>query len=212
MVRRTAGPAVTTIEVFADVACPFTHVGLRRFTQRREQLGRHDVTLLVRAWPLEVVNGQPLDPAASAAKISDLRRQVAPDLFSGFTEAAFPATSLPALALVAAAYDKDLATGERVSLDLRDLLFEQGRDIADPAVLHAVAAEHALTVGPAHEQQVLDDHADGVRRGVIGSPHFFTPAGDFFCPALNVGHDPSGRLELTADPDTLDRFTAACFA
>jgi hypothetical protein len=29
---------VTTIEVFADVRCPFTHVGLRRFVQRRHQL------------------------------------------------------------------------------------------------------------------------------------------------------------------------------
>ena len=59
---------MTTIEVFADIACPFTHVGLRRFVQRREELGRPDVTLLVRAWPLEVVNGQPLDPAATADK------------------------------------------------------------------------------------------------------------------------------------------------
>ena len=51
------------IEVFADVACPFTHIGLRRLVEQRAALGRDDVTLLVRAWPLELVNGKPLDPA-----------------------------------------------------------------------------------------------------------------------------------------------------
>jgi len=44
-----------------------------------------------------------------------IRQQVAPDLFAGFAPAAFPATSLPALALAAAAYERDPATGEQVS-------------------------------------------------------------------------------------------------
>jgi len=46
----------TVIEVFADVACPFTHVGLKSFVARRAGLGRDDVILRVRAWPLEIVN------------------------------------------------------------------------------------------------------------------------------------------------------------
>ena len=50
------------LEVFADVCCPFTHVGLRRIVRRRAELGRDDVVLVVRAWPLELVNGVPLDP------------------------------------------------------------------------------------------------------------------------------------------------------
>ena len=90
---------MTVIEVFADVACPFTHVGLRRVVDRRTQLGRHDVTLLVRAWPLEVVNGQPLDPRFIAEEVDDIRQQVAPTLFAGFTEASVPTSSLPALSL-----------------------------------------------------------------------------------------------------------------
>ena len=123
---------MTVIEVFADVACPFTHVGLRRFVDRRAELGRDDVTLRVRAWPLEIVNGQPLDPHFIAEEVDDIRQQVAPALFQGFTEAAFPASSLPALTLAAAAYDENLATGERVSLALRDLLFEQGSTSPTP--------------------------------------------------------------------------------
>ena len=211
VVRRPAGHPVTTIEVFADVACPFTHVGLRRFVEQREQLGRHDVELVVRAWPLEIVNGRPLDPAATAAKVADMRHQVAPTLFAGFSEENFPSTSLPALALAAAAYARDVGTGEAVSLELRDLLFERGEDIADPEVLGAVAEEHAITVGPSDVQKVRDDHVEGVRRWVIGSPHFFTPVGDFFCPALRIDHDPAGHLEMTVDVETLDRFLTACF-
>ena len=46
------------------------------------------------------------------------------------TPASFPRTSLPALALVAAAYRQSDRMGEAVSLALRDSLFERGRDIS----------------------------------------------------------------------------------
>ena len=140
---------MTVIEVFADVACPFTHVGLRRFVERRAELGRDDVTLRVRAWPLELVNDHPLDPHFIAEEVDDIRRQIAPALFQRFSEASFPVSSLPALTLAAAAYEVDLATGERVSLALRDLLFEQGIDIADTDVLARLATEHDVPVDPA---------------------------------------------------------------
>ncbi|MGZ4784252.1 MAG: DsbA family oxidoreductase, partial [Acidimicrobiales bacterium] len=87
------------VEVFADVGCPFTHVGLRRFVERRDAAGRQDIGLRVRAWPLEVVNGQPLDPRFIAEEVDEIRTQVAPTLFTGFTESTFPSTSLPALAV-----------------------------------------------------------------------------------------------------------------
>lgn len=199
------------IEVFADVVCPFTHVGLRRFVQRRAALGRTDVRLFVRAWPLEIVNGHPLDPHVTADRIAEIRRQVAPTLFAGFNESTFPATSAPALALAAAANATSLAVGEQVSLRVRDLLFEEGRDISDRSVLAEVAAEYGVTVAPANARQVLLDHAAGVARGVIGSPHFFTPTGDFFCPAIDVQHDPSGALVLAADPARFETFLTSCF-
>ena len=49
------------IEVFADIACPFAHVGLRRFVTERERRGLDRPRLRVRAWPLELVNGKPFD-------------------------------------------------------------------------------------------------------------------------------------------------------
>jgi predicted DsbA family dithiol-disulfide isomerase len=202
---------MSVIEVFADVACPFTHVGLRRFVDRRAELGRQDVTLRVRAWPLEIVNGQPLDPHFIAEEIFDIRQQVAPALFAGFTEATFPASSIPALILAAAANDKNPAKGERVSLALRDLLFEQGVDIADPAVLTLLATEHDVSVYLTDNRRVLEDHAEGVARGVVGSPHFFTPADGFFCPSLDVHRDPAGQLRIAADSAGFDRFITTCF-
>ena len=181
-----------TIEVYADVRCPFTHVGLRRVVQRRAELGGGPV-LVVHAWPLELVNGEPMDAGHIATEIEAIRDQVAPDLFTGFEQARFPASSLPALALTAAAYEVGDAVGEAVALAVRDAVFEQGLDIADPTVLDAVAAGHS--VGPvtdAHRERVLADWADGKERGVIGSPHFIVSTEGFFCPGLDISHDDEG--------------------
>jgi 2-hydroxychromene-2-carboxylate isomerase len=203
--------ASTVIEVFADVVCPFTHLGLRRFVEARAERGREDVVLWVRAWPLELVNGEPLAAGFVAEEVDDLRVQVAPDAFVGFTEATFPATSLPALELAAAAYRLGMAVGEAVSLELRDQLFEHGADLGDPSVLARVAAVHGVPYPVDAMPAVLADHAEGVERGVLGSPHYFTLAGGFFCPALDVHRDAAGHLHVTADPVAFDRFLDTCF-
>ena len=198
------------IEVFADVACPFTHVGMRRLVDRRDELGRNDVVLRVRAWSLEHVNHAPLDPALIAEEVSAIRAQVAPDLFTGFAQDTFPATSQPAFALAAAAYRRSDLVGETVSLELRDLCFEQGADIADEDVLGRLAADHDLTVTDSDRASIDADQAEGEARGVIGSPHFFTPAGGFFCPLLDVGRDDRQQLHVERDDAGLADFLAAC--
>ena len=131
MNRNRSNDSSNFVEVFADVCCPFTHVGLRRLVQRRDEVGG-DLELVVRAWPLELVNGAPLDGDLIAEEIEELRKQVAADLFVGFDRARFPATSLPALELAAAAYRRDMPSGERVSLTLREALFERGREHLPP--------------------------------------------------------------------------------
>lgn len=203
------------IEVFADVACPFTHVGLRRFVERRDaDPALSEVRLRVRSWPLEIVNGEPLDPQFIADEVDEIREQVAGDLFRAFDPAAFPATSLPAMALAAAGYAVDVATGEAISLELRDLLFEQGRDIADAELLGEVARRHGVDFDDDKPpvELVQADHAEGEARGVLGSPHFFTPAGAFFCPSLDISRDAGGHLRITADPIGFEQFLDACFA
>ena len=200
------------LEVYADIGCPFAHVGLRRLVARREELGRADVVLRVRAWPLELVNGQPLDPAFIAEEVEVLRDTVAPDLFVGFSEAAFPGSSLPAMDLVQAAYAVDVTTGERVSLAVRTALFEEGRDVADPAVLAEIAAAQGVTVDPVGARAaVLAEWEAGRERGVRGSPEFLVGGEAWFCPVLDIARV-DGELQVRVDETTMPRFLDACFA
>jgi len=200
------------IEVYADVWCPFAHAGLRSVVRKRHEEARDDVVLRVRAWPLELVNGAPLDRDSTAQHIDDLRSQVAPDLFAGFDPEHFPHTSLPALALAAAAYRQDEPTGEAVSLALRDALFEHGRDISDPEVLRVLARTHGVPdAAPEDLERVRAEWHEGEARGVTGSPHFFCGEADTFCPSLDISKAADGRLHLRLDTEAMDEFLRACF-
>lgn len=182
-----------TLEVFADVACPFAHAGLARFHAFREQRGLNGPLLWVRAWPLEIVNAQPFDGAALAPKIDALRDQVAPDRFAGFDPTSFPATSLPALISEAAAHRTDRNVGEQFSLAVRRALFDDGEDVSNPDVLKRLRNQCGVDEPTgADEAAVHAALADGKKRGVDGSPHFLTSHGDFFCPSLRIEHDDSG--------------------
>lgn len=209
----SSGAMSAVIEVFADMGCPFTHVGLRAIVEARDAAGRTDLRLWVRAWPLELVNGRPLDAAHVASEVKALRSSVAPQLFVGFDPDRYPGSTLPALALAAAAYERGLEVGEAVSLELRDRLFERGENIIEPDVLAAVATSHGLPPPDpaAGNATVLEDYEEGRRRGVIGSPHFFAGGTGFFCPALHIEHD-DGRFTVTPTPERFDEFLAAAFA
>ena len=187
------------LEVFADISCPFTHVGLKRVVH---ELAASDgqVDIVVRAWPLEWVNGAPLEAPAVSAKIAALKKQLATDVFANFSEDTWPTTTIPALNLAAAAFDVDHPTGLAMSLALRDALFEQGRNLGDADVLSSIASEFTLGAPSAEAHaRVLADYQDGQRRGVRGSPDFWLGEEEFFCPALRLGHDDDG---LTAAFDT----------
>jgi predicted DsbA family dithiol-disulfide isomerase len=203
---------ISTIEVFADVRCPFTHVGLRRLVARRCELGRDEPHLWIRAWPLELVNGKPLDADLIVAEAEALRGQVTPELFAGITPSTFGSTSLPVLALANAAYGVSMATGEAVSLALRDAVFEAGLDVGSPEVLSAIAARCGIPpVTDGDRAQVRADWSEGQERGVIGSPHFFVGGRGFFCPSLEIRHE-GGRFDVRFDDAALDDFLATVFA
>ncbi len=191
---------MTTVEVFADITCPFTHVGLKRVADHAPT-----ADIIVRAWPLEWVNGQGLDVDAVAVKARTLHDQLGIDEFTGLRTDRWPATTIPALELAAAAYAQDAATGLAVSLALRTALFEDGRDISDPAVLAEIARDHGVTAGDMRAA-VEADYADGRERGVSGSPHFWVGDDDYFCPALDIGHDAENHLTARFDEDGLARF------
>jgi 2-hydroxychromene-2-carboxylate isomerase len=177
------------LEVYADVACPFAHLSLRRLDEHRR---RHDLQppqLRVRPWPLELVNDMAHDPDQVADEVAALRSGPGADLFAGFDAPAFPTTTLPALVSEAAAYRAGPEIGERFSLAVRDALWEDGLDVADAGVLHQLRVDHGVP-NPTDPDATAPRRAweEGQRRGVRGSPHFFTPDGDFFCPALDIDH------------------------
>ena len=199
------------IEVFADVCCPFTHVGLRRLVEERSRLRRYEVVVRARAWPLELVNGEPLNAHDVAEEVEALQGAVAPDLFASFDPTRFPTTSLPAFALAACAYTGGEHVGEDVSLALRTALFEEGRDVADPDELTAIArtAGMELSYGQ-NEHAPYDDWQDGRLRGVLGSPHFFVDDSGFFCPALTIRRV-DDNLRVTPDVEAFSAFLKAVF-
>ena len=199
------------IEVFADLWCPFTHVGLRAVVEERRRLGRPDVVLRVRAWPLELVNGAPMSFDKTVDHAEDLSTQVAPGLFAGLTEDTWPTSTLPALALVEAAYRHDPRLGEEVSLGLRDALFEEGCDLDDPVELAGFAERFGVPeVTEADHRAVLASLEEGRARGVMGSPHFFCGGADSFCPSLDIGRDQSGELQVGLRTVALRAFLADC--
>ena len=205
------GPAAV-VEVFADVWCPFAHVGLRDVVERRRRAGADSPRFRVRAWPLEIVNGEPLDATKVAAEITDIRGQVSDDLFAGFDPQQFPSSTLVVLGTAEAAYRRGLDVGEAFSLAIRDALFEEGRAVDDPRVLVDVAARFGVEVPSADDARaaVEADLADGRRRGVTGSPHFFVAGESYFCPALDIAHD-GDHLRISVDRGGLDRFLRRVF-
>ena len=200
---------MTRVDVFADIVCPFAYVGLDRLVAERDRRGRTDIVFVVRAWPLELVNGQPVDPHFIGEEIEDLRAQVAGDLFTDFDEHVFPGTSLPGLALTAAAYEVDDVTGEAVAMELRRELFERRHDVADPDILAAVARRHGVALPADTEAAVADWHA-GQERGVVGSPHFFAGDRSLFCPSLDIARE-GEHLRVRVDPAGFEEILAAVF-
>ena len=193
-----------TVEVFADILCPFTHVGLHTLIDRRSERGLSEPRLRIRAWPLELVNGQPLEPANSGAELTALRASVRPDLLAVSSVHTFPSTSMVGLALSAAA-DRtgNQVVVEEVGMALRNAVFEEGLDIGRPEVVAPIAARFGLEPldADATAAAVDADWAQGRERGVIGSPHFFTgDDGSWFCPGLAISRDDVGNFTIAWKP------------
>ena len=198
----------STVEVFADITCPFTHVGLKQVVHHVAEMA-DPADVVVRAWPLEWVNGAPLVVDAVIVKARVLSEQLGVDDFGGLRADRWPATTIPALNLAAAAYERDAATGLAVSLELRAALFEHGIDIADRDALASIAAAHDLAIPDTEPSDAVQrDYDDGKARGVKGSPHFFVGTDGFFCPALDLGRDAEGHLTARFDSTMLAEFFA----
>ncbi len=204
----TSGPVM---EVFADIWCPFAHVGLQMIHEQRARAGSTDMAIWVRAWPLELVNGMSLDPVLTAKHANELREQVAPNLFRHLDVKDFPSSTRDALALANRAYRTDFQVGERASFALRNALFEEGRDISDLSTLEDIARDLGVAMPDESDHAaVLADWHEGQRRGVLGSPHFFCGDDNVFCPSLDITKDPVQGLSIVRDTSRLTDFLSRC--
>jgi len=187
----SAKPA-QVIEVFADVTCPFTHVGLASLAEQLRRRGPH-VGIWVRSWPLEWVNGRPMDPHAAFEHAMELRDQVAPGSFKTLDASMFPPTTIPALALSVKAYKVGMDVGQALSFEVRNWLFEQGRNVADPDTLKELATKFDLDApDPDDYATVVAEWKEGRERGVQGSPHFFCGGTNAFCPSMDISSNDDG--------------------
>jgi hypothetical protein len=178
----------------------------------RNKLGKSDPVIVVRSWPLELVNNAPMDPAKAKGNCDALRDQVDHDAFSCVNTETFPASTLDALTLISHAYTINADLGERAAFRVREALFEEGRDISDRLVLDDLAKEMEITdyFDPAHTA-VLADWEEGKQRGVVGSPHFFYGTVGTFCPSLQMTREPATGLTIHTDTTRLHEFLKQCF-
>ena len=65
----------TRVEVFAEITCPFAYVGLQHVIDHVAEPGEQ-VDVVVRAWPLEWVNGTGLAFDGVEIKAAALREQL----------------------------------------------------------------------------------------------------------------------------------------
>jgi len=200
------------IEIFADVWCPFAYVGIRRVFQYRDEIGRNDVPIIVRSWPLELVNDAPMAQAKALGNCDALRRQVAADQFANTELSNFPSTTLDALTLIAQAYEQDVSAGEKASIVVREAIFERGDDVADESMLQRIASSLGVSYVPdADHVLVRHDWEEGKARGVVGSPHFFNGSVGVFCPSLQLTRTEDSGLIIQANAEKLAAFLKTCF-
>lgn len=207
-----------TVAVYADLGCPWAHVAVFRLHSTRARLGLDkEVRFDVRAFPLELVNGQPtpkriLDaeiPVAGALEPAAGWQMWQRPLYE------FPVTTLPALEAVEAAKEQGLRASETLDKALRVAFFGGSRcismrdeilDVAsscdgvDPASLEK-SLDHGTARPAVIEQWHLADASE-----VEGSPHLFLAGGaNLYNPGIEMHWEgPHGEGFPVVDADYPD--------
>lgn len=181
--------APSTIAVYGDIACPWSHVATYRLCEARSRLGLVDAVIFdMRAFPLELVNGRPTPKDVLDAEIpvaGALAPKAGWQMWSAPTWT-WPVTTLPALEAVQAAKLQHLRFGEDLARLLRRALFAESRCVSMRHVVFEIAGDvdgldldrltHDLDAG-AGRRAVLEHLAHATDGSVKLSPHVFTADG-----------------------------------
>lgn len=180
---------VPRIEVYADIACPWTYLVVWRLRQLWPGYeGR--VEVIWRALSLEYINERATPKPAHDAEVALIRR-IEPELPLGEWKRPdwqWPSTVWPALEALACAQAQSAAAGFAMSWALRHAFFAESRCLALRHELFAIARSSggALDLARFEADWDMGRHKGGVieesRRGwhalkVNGSPTFVLPDG-----------------------------------
>jgi predicted DsbA family dithiol-disulfide isomerase len=179
-----------TIQVWSDLLCPFSYVGLLRLRRARARRGLDGaVRLEHRVFPLELFNGP--HPRRGTDTEAVGLGQIEPEAeFRVWTATndLYPHTVLLAAEAVRAAAAQGPAAAEELDLALRRAFWTQSRSIAHRQVILEVAGElpagtldvaalaAALDSGR-HRVDVMTDYAIAQTDAIAGSPTFRFPDG-----------------------------------
>lgn len=213
-----------TVQVWSDLACPWSHVVVWRLWDARRRLGLEDrVRFDHHAFPLELFNNEPtprwhIDVEAPVAEPLAPRAGWQP---WSAPDASWPVTTLPPMEAVQATKAQSLAASEELDRGLRRAFWGESRCISLRHVILEVAAEtelvdvaalaEALDDGRAR-RAVLDDWTTARGDEVRGSAHLFAPDGtNAQNPGIGIGWEddgsPAGRYWIERDdPAAIDDF------
>lgn len=177
-----------TIVVFADLGCPWAHVGVHRLHSARQRLGLEaSVGMDVRAFPLEIINAQPTPFKGLQNEIPELAVMEPDAGWELWTADAttWPVTTLLPMEAVEAAKEQSLEASATLDHALRRALFGQSRCISMRHVILDVAATCEGLDVPALVEALDDGRArrpmlDGYTSAagaIEGSPHYFLADG-----------------------------------
>ena len=189
----------STIAIFSDLICPFTHVTLHRLFTTRTRLGLDDtIRFRHHAFPIELLNASPGTRHGSDSEIPALG-PLAPDagwqIWQG-PDFHYPNSVLLAFEAVQAAAAQSLRIGEDYDRAIRQAFWSESRPIQMHHELIAIAKtiqdldvdqlSASLRRGT-YRSAVFDDFDLATTDAVVMSPHLFLTDGTNAAnPGINV--------------------------
>ena len=191
--------APNTIVIYADIACPWSHLAVYRLHAARSKLDYDDRVLFdIRSFPLELFNNQPTQKINLDAEIPVLGGL---DPEAGWQmwerpESEYPGTTLPALEAVQAAKEQGLRASEQLDRRLRVGFFGESRVISlrneildlagDCEAVDVDVLADAFDSGRARSA-VMEQKKIAEGDEVRGSSHLFLPDGtDEYNPGIEM--------------------------
>ena len=179
-----------TVVLYADIACPWSHLAVFRFHEARRRAGADETLVLdPRPFLLEMVNARPTPRHILDAEIpvvGGLDPGAGWTLWQGLPHQ-YAVTSLPALEAVEAAKAQGARAAEGLDRALRRAFFAESKCISMRHVILEVAGRcpgvdvdelaAALDDGRARAALMRAARAAQDDERVRGSPHFFLPDG-----------------------------------